>query len=280
MNKHALIIFSLIAALAACAGCAKKPGPDDAVLARVGNKTITANDLKARVAKMPVYYQKIVSKDPKRYIEDVIVEMMCYEEGIRKGLDRDREVKEVIGEAKKKIVIAKLIKNEVENKIVVTEEEMRGYYDEHKEEFKTPEMWRASHILVSDQNEAAMILDELSKGGSFEELAKARSIDATATRGGDVGFFRAGQLVPDFEQACLKLNIGQTSGIVATQFGYHIIRLTDKKEPGIKTFEEMRPAIEAELKKEKRGEMFKSFVMELKNKYGVDVKEDEAGKPA
>jgi peptidyl-prolyl cis-trans isomerase C len=128
--------------------------------------------------------------------------------------------------------------------------------------------------LVADEKDAKSILDDLARGGSFEELAKAHSIDATASRGGDVGFFREGQLVPDFEKAALKLEVGQTSGTVQTQFGYHIIKLTDKKEPGAKSYEEVKRAIEANLKKEKRTALFNALVLNLKNKYGVEVNED------
>jgi peptidyl-prolyl cis-trans isomerase C len=151
---------------------------------------------------------------------------------------------------------------------------MKEFYNEHKDEFKTPEMWRASHILVADEKDAKSILDELARGAKFEDLAVEHSIDATASRGGDIGFFRAGQLVPDFEKACLKLNAGQTSDIVRTQFGYHVIRLTDKKEPGVKSYEDARRAIEAEIIKQKRSELFNALMLKLKNKYGVEVDED------
>ncbi|MDD5428115.1 MAG: peptidyl-prolyl cis-trans isomerase [Candidatus Omnitrophica bacterium] len=273
MRKEIIIITAGVILTVAVFGCAKKQDGNSKILARVGNKVITEKDLRAKISKMPLYYQNIVSKNPKRYMEDIIVEMLCYEEGIRKGIDRDKEVKEVVSEAKKKIVMAKLIKNEVEDKIVVTEDEMRKFYDEHKDELKTPRMWRASHILVADEKEAKALLDDLARGAKFADLAKARSIDATASRGGDVGFFREGQLVPDFEKTCLSLEAGQTSGIVRTQFGYHIIKLTDKKEPGIKSYEEAKSAIEAELKKKKRSELFNALVVNLKNKYGVEVNE-------
>ena len=274
MKKPILLITSITILAIAISGCARKQDPQNNVLARVSNRVITEKDLKAKIAKMPPYYQNIVSKNPKRYVEEIIVEMLCYEEGVRKGIDRDKEVKELISEAKKKIVMAKLVKNEVEDKVVVTEDEMKKFYDVHKDEFKTPEMWRASHILVGTEKEAGEMLDKLAKGERFEDLARVHSTDATASRGGDVGFFRAGQLVPDFEKAALKLEIGQTSGIVQTQFGYHVIKLTDKKEPGVKTYPEAKRAIEAELKKQKQAELFNALVLNLKNKYGVEVNED------
>ena len=151
---------------------------------------------------------------------------------------------------------------------------MRKYYDEHKAEFKTPELWRASHILVATDKEARDILDALAKGAKFEDLAKEKSMDATSSRGGDIGFFRAGQLVPDFEKAALKLNMGQTSDVIHTQFGYHVIKLTDKREPGAEDFEKARGKIESELKKKKRAELFDKLVTDLKNKYGVFIDEE------
>ncbi|MFA6321635.1 MAG: peptidyl-prolyl cis-trans isomerase [Candidatus Omnitrophota bacterium] len=272
--KKEIVIIALGAILTiAVFGCAKKQDANNKILARASNTVITEKDLQAKISKMPPYYQSIVSKNPKRYVEDIIVETLCYEEGVRKGIDRDKEVKEVVNEAKKKIVMAKLIKNEVEDKVAIPEDEIKKFYDAHKNEFKSPDMWRASHILVSDEKEAKALLDDLARGASFEELAKTHSIDATASRGGDVGFFREGQLVPDFEKACLKLEVGQTSGIVQTQFGYHIIKLTDKKEPGVKSYDEMKRAIEADLKKIKRSELFNALVMKLKTKYGVEVNE-------
>ena len=255
-------------------GCAKRPSPEDKVLAKVSNKVITVKDFKSRIAKLPSYYQGIVDKNKKGYLDETIMEMLLYEDAIRKGLDKDKEVRDVVSEARKKILIAKLIKNEVEDKANVSEDEMKRFYELHKAEFKSPELWRASHILVATEKEAKDILDELSKGASFEELAKARSMDATASRGGDVGYFRAGQLVPDFEKACLKLDVGQLSDVVHTQFGYHVIKLTDKKEPAIENYEKAKKAIEAELKKQKRRELFDKLVFNLKEKYGVEIKED------
>ncbi|MFC1590611.1 peptidylprolyl isomerase, partial [Candidatus Omnitrophota bacterium] len=79
-----------------------------------------------------------------------------------------------------------------------------GYFEESKARFMTPELWRASHILVPTEDEAKDVLKQLSEGQLFEQLARGRSQDATSERGGDIGFFARGQLVPGFEEAVLK----------------------------------------------------------------------------
>lgn len=273
-NKIIFLIVLAVVSSMAVSGCAKKASDDDKVLAKVGNKQITLKEFKTRLAKLPSYYQNMIENNKKRYLDEMIMEMLLYEDAVRKGLERDKEVKEVVREAQKKIMIAKLIKTEVEDRVTIPDSEMKEFYEANKTSFKSPPLWRASHILVSNEREAKDVLDELSKGTSFEDLARLHSIDGTASRGGDVGYFRSGQVVPEFEQECLKLEVGQTSGIVKTQFGYHIIRLTDKKDAAIESYDKAKRAIESELRKNKRSELFDKLVLKLKEKYGVQIKEN------
>lgn len=270
------LIFFAIAAMVIVPGCGKRRSGDDRILAKVGNKTITLTDFNERISKLPPSYQGIVEKNRKRYLDEMILETLLYEDAIRNGLEWDDEVRVVLKEARKKILIAKLIKNEIEDNIRVPDSEARQYYEDHKGDFMSQPMWRASHILVSNEKEAQDILSELSRAANFEELARSRSIDGTASRGGDVGYFRTGQVVPEFEKACLELKAGQASGVIHTQFGYHIIKLTDKKESALESYEKVKPAIENELKKMKRSELFDELVLRLKEKYGVQIKEDAA----
>ena len=270
--RHLLILLCVM--FIALDGCAKRPAPDDKVLAKVSNRVITLKDLNKRIAKVPTYYQGVVEKNKKRYLDESIIEMLFYEEAIRRGIDKDKETREVINEARKKIIIAKFIKEEVEDKIKVSEKEMKLYYDERKDDFKSPQLWRASHILVSTEQEAKDVQARLARGEKFEDLARQYSTDATASRGGDVGYFRMGQLVPEFENACAKLGVGETSDILRTQFGYHIIKLMDKKEPAVEEFDKVKQSVESELKRAKRSELFDKLVMDLKKKYGVQIEED------
>ncbi|KYK36045.1 MAG: peptidyl-prolyl cis-trans isomerase [Theionarchaea archaeon] len=88
---------------------------------------------------------------------------------------------------------------------------------------------KASHILVKKRSEAEKILEELKKGASFAELAKKHSECPSRKRGGDLGWFGRGKMVPEFEEAAFSLKKGELSDIVKTQFGYHIIKATDTK---------------------------------------------------
>lgn len=277
MKKIGYIVFIVLLA-AMVSSCARKTGENKVIIAKVSNGSITLDEFQAKLNKLPPYYQSIVMSDRKKYLEELILERLMYEEAVRRGIDNQREVKDLVTEAKKRIVIAKLIKDDVDTKVSVCENDLTQYYKSHKDDFKAPEMWRASHILLASETQAKEALAELAKGANFETLAGERSIDATSKRGGDVGYFRTGQVIPEFEKACQKLNPGETSDIVHTQFGYHIIRLTDKKAETILTYEEARPLVESEMKKRRRQELFGKLVIDLKNKYNVVINEAELSK--
>ncbi len=274
MHIMTYIASLLVLASIFLSGCESKPAGQDKILATVGNKFITLHDFKQKLSKLPSYYQGMAEKNKKTLFEDMIVESLFLEDAVRKGIDRDREVRDILNEARKKIIIAKFVKTEVDDKIKISEEEMKKYYEEHKDEFRKPEMWRASHILVASEGEAKDVQAALAGGKNFQDLAREKSIDATASRGGDVGYFRKGQVVPEFENACFELKMGDVSPIVHTQFGYHIIKLTDKKPETVRPFEEAKPMLENELRIKERNDLFDKLVIDLKDKYRVRVEDD------
>jgi foldase protein PrsA len=162
------------------------------------------------------------------------------------GAQFDAAVQQNGEEAIRTMVKTDLLREKAASKdIEVTEEEVQAKYDEMKN--KKPEI-RASHILVTDEETAKEIQAKLQAGEAFEELAAEYGTDGTASQGGDLGFFGEGQMVPDFEQAAYALEVGEISDIVKTDFGYHLIKLTDKKENEVKSLDEMRADIEAEIR--------------------------------
>lgn len=268
-----IIIYVVTACLCVSLGCARRE--DDKVLVRVGNRVISLREAKEKMARLPAYYQTIVSRDKKKFLDDLIAEELFYEEAVRQDLLKDKETQDVIREAKKKIVIAKLIKKEVEDKVRVDDDAVKKYYEEHKGEFMSPEMWRASHVLVASGEEAQEIAKGINSGAlKFEEVAGSRSLDATAKRGGDIGYFAKGQLVPEFEEACFSLNVGDPCQIVRTQFGYHVIKLTDRRPGKAEELEKVRAAIIDRLRRNAKKDLFGEFISNLREKYKVEVEED------
>ncbi|MEW6227788.1 MAG: peptidyl-prolyl cis-trans isomerase [Bacillota bacterium] len=136
--------------------------------------------------------------------------------------------------------------------VTVSEDELKKYYEEHKDDFKELEQVRARHILVKDEKAAKDIEKELAAGADFAELAKAKSEDpGSKDKGGDLGYFGKGVMDPAFEKAAFSLKIGETSAPVKSSFGYHIIRVEDRKPERTPAFEEVRKDVEKRVKKDK-----------------------------
>ena len=243
------------------------------IMAKVGSSTITLKDFNARIESLPAHYQDIIKGQKREFLDDLIIEELLYSQALKSGLDKNPETQSVIAEAKKKILISKFIKENVDSLSAASEEDIKKYYDEHSEEFMLPERWRASHILVETAEEALEIKQLLSEGKSFEELARARSLDSSSKKGGDLGFFSKGQLIPDFEKACIGLTVGQTSDIVKSQLGYHIIKLEEKKEPEVQEFDEIRNLIKKELERDRKKQVLAELTNNLKNNTAISVNE-------
>lgn len=191
-----------------------------------------------------------------------------------------RSFDEVKQRIKRGLSYQKLLEAKWAGKINVTEEDAQKYYSENKRRFETPEQVRASHILItpdttdlnSDPNQAKAkakekaedLLKQIKEGADFAELAKANSACPSAAKGGDLDFFRRGQMVGPFEKAAFELDVGQISDVVETRFGYHIIKVTDKKQASTKTFDQAKDDIINTLKQTKQSEFAKTYIDSLK----------------
>lgn len=174
----------------------------------------------------------------------------------------------------------KLIEAQLADKVKVTKDDAQKYYSENKSEFEIPEQVRASHILITpdtadpntDPNQAKAkarakaesLLKQIRDGADFAELARVNSSCSSAAKGGDLNYFSRGQMVPAFEKAAFELKVGQLSDIVETQFGYHIIKVTDHRDPNTMTFEQAKDDIIKALTQQKQAEFVKQYVESLK----------------
>ena len=270
-------VFCVAALVLVSAGCGKGSGRDR-IIASIGSMKITISDIVERIKNLPVKYQEFVKKRKEEFLDELINDTLLYQEALRKGLHKNREVQNILDEAKKKILIARLLKDEVDDTIEINEEDIELYYDGNKEKYMRPEIMRVSHILVPTKEEADRIASELAKGAVFEDLARAKSVDPTAQRGGDVGYFPKGQLMPEFEAACENLEIGGVSGPVKTTLGYHIIKLTDRRAPEERPLEQVRDSIKSELRTAERQKKFNDLVGKLRKNTPIKVNKEALSK--
>ena len=181
------------------------------------------------------------------------------------------------------MTIEKFIVGKFVDKTTVPDKEIKAYYDSHTDLFKQPEQVRASHILIkvepkdteSKKSEALKKIKEVQekqkKGEDFAELAKKYSQGPSNTKGGDLGYFRRGQMVPPFEAVAFKLNPGEVSDIVNTRFGYHLIKVVDKKPESTVPYDAIKARIGQYLKQEKVQKEVRQFVDKLRKEAKVET---------
>lgn len=158
----------------------------------------------------------------------------------------------------------------IEPTIKITDEEMKAYLEQNKASFAQQEQVEASHILVKDKATAEEVLKKLNNGGDFAKLAKEYSTDTSnANNGGSLGYFTKGQMVKEFEDVAFKLKVNEISGPVKTEYGYHIIKVTGKKEAKEPTLEDNKAAIKEKLLTEKLQTEYAIWLEKKKAEYKI-----------
>jgi peptidyl-prolyl cis-trans isomerase C len=284
--KQLTLVFCALA-LFACKpagnGAVKKEGK---TLAEVNGAVITVEDFKTEVDNLPPYLKPMAQtpEGKKELLDSMIVRELVLEQAKKDGVDKSKEVVARMEDLKKRVVVEAFLKKKIEQEVKISDADMKKFYDQNKDKFKTTEQVRASHILVKTEKDAQDILAQLKKGASFEELAKKNSTDATAAKGGDLGWFSKGSMVPEFEKTVFSLKEGELSGIVKTPYGFHIIKLTGKRPAGIRSFDEVKDQIKTAMLPNMQQEVFQKLKENLKKTAKISVNEDVLkgidGKPA
>lgn len=190
------------------------------------------------------------------------------------------QLKDQIG---RMLVVREFIGKEIVPKVSVSDKELEAFYESNKERFKLPEQVKAQHILIKvdkgatdeQKAEARKKLSDLKKqiagGADFGELAKANSQCPSAPKGGDLGYFGKGQMVPEFEKAAFALKTNEVSDIVETQFGYHLIKVVDRKPAGVAEFKDVKSRIVGELRNGKIQSEAESYADQLRKKAKIEI---------
>jgi len=245
---------------------------ENKVLATVNGKDITEQDAYDFLNKLSpqVAFQFRSPEGIKNLINELVNQELFYLNAIENGLDKEKDFIKDLEKIKKQVLIQYSV-GKLFSDIEVKDEEIKDYYVNHQDNFKTPEKVRASHILVDSEDEANNILDQLNNGMSFEEAARKYSNCPSKENGGDLGEFTRGQMVQEFEDAAFSMNQGQISEPVKTQFGYHIIKLISREEAGITPLEDVKEQIQNHLMALKQQQKFTDKANELKGKYDIKM---------
>lgn len=278
MRKRLLLIVLIPLLIIACTKKSERAQQKTgAYVAKVGKTLITEADVERELKALPPQIQKVFEgrEGRERFIDELVKKEMLFQEAKNRGFENDPEYKQKLDDFKKLTLITLLLEKEIEDKVKIGEKDARSYYETHKEEFTANNQVRASHILVKTEEEANSILSEIKKGADFAKLAQSRSLDkGSAKNGGDLGYFSKGQMVPEFENAAFKLKVGEVSKPVKTQYGYHIIKMTDKKEGRPVEFDKIKDLIVQKLTAEKQKEIFDSYIEGLKKKYEIEIRKE------
>lgn len=245
------------------------------VLATVGGKEITKEDLDLALMHAPKdQAMQLNTFAGKKYLlNEMIIQEMLYLDAQEKGLDKDEDYLKELEAVKESLLKQYAIKNLLVD-VKIDENEAKEYYDANPNQFVKGESTRAKHILVKEEEQAQAIVNELKEGKSFEEAAKEYSQCPSKENGGDLGYFEKGKMVPEFEEAAFALEIGVVSEPVKTQFGYHIIKVEDKKSSTTIAFEAVEKQIEDYLLREKQNQKFREYTDVLRNKYEITANEE------
>ena len=197
--------------------------------------------------------------------------------------DRGMTMETLRKDARVDLAVTKLMEAEVAALPGPSDLEAKEFYEKNPDRFKQDESVRASHILirVDEKADAAAkkkaraeidaVLKQVKAGGDFAKLAQQHSQDGSAAQGGDLNYFAKGQMVPAFDKVAFELKPGQISDVVTTQFGYHIIKVVDRKPSRTIPFEESSPQIKQFLTEEKKQKHSDTFIEALKKKSKIEV---------
>ncbi len=281
IRTRLLVAVGCALALAACGrggGDGKSP-----VVLQVNDKAYTAAEVEREITQefrgaSPQVQQFLASKEgQQQFLERLVRRELLLQEAEKRKLGDRPEVADPVAALRRDLMTRTLLQEEIGTKVKVEEIDAQEYFKTHPDEFSGDQI-RIRHILVRTEDEAKQVLERLAKNERFEELAKALSQDsATAAKGGELDYVKREQLFPEFARAAFELKTGEVSGVVRTPFGYHIIKMVDRKKGQPLKYEQVKDQLQRRLLEERRTQRFQLWMKDLEA--AAKITRDESALP-
>lgn len=254
---------------------------EDLVMAKVNGQEIHKSDVMRELAALPPQLQQIpVEQIYPQLLDRMIDAKLLLAEGYAAKVNETPDFKERMKHAEERIITDLALRQKI--KPMVTDEKVKNLYDEIVKKSPQEEEIKARHILVKSEKEAKDIIEQLGKGGDFNKLASDKSTDtASATQGGDLGYFTKKAMVPEFANAAFALKPGEyTKTPVKSSFGYHVIKVDDVRKAKPVEFDKVKPQLEAKLSDQMANEYVEGVKKNAKiERFGLDGKPMVETKP-
>ncbi|MGC9324399.1 MAG: peptidylprolyl isomerase [Desulfomonilia bacterium] len=281
LKRSCALLIMVLVLVFGCSKAQEESGADDGaisdphVVARIGNDMVYDRDIEMVLSQMPPQVQNRYSPSQirKEILDGFISMKMIAREARDRGIDKDDEVRRKISYATDQL-LTKQMEKELKKDIQVEESDIESYYTRHQEKYITPERIRARHILVDSEAKAQDLLEKIRSGADFAELAKKESTCPSSSKGGDLGWFSMGKMDPSFEQAAFALKKGEVSDVVKSSFGYHIIKLEDRRPSKTRTLDQARHSIQRTLENEMLQKVIEQLKEEVRSEVNVVVNEE------
>ncbi|MDR0822407.1 MAG: peptidylprolyl isomerase [Endomicrobium sp.] len=281
MNRK-IVVFSMLFgfSLLVLVSCKNK----EPVIAKVGKTTITESMVEARLATTPPAYQNYANTPlgRRQFIDTLLRETVMIEAAKQAKVNKSKEYKDILADFAKQQkqqfdeyrdgLMLEMYLKQIQEEMIISDADAQAYYNANSAAYQSPISYTVRHILVTDRAEADKAYDALQKGESFEKVVQEYSQDkASVSNGGLIGPFRIGALVPEFEKAALSLKNGETSNIVETNYGYHIIRKVSQQNLPTISYEQAEPEIKGILARDKFERWFETKKEQFKVKVDYDL---------
>lgn len=265
--KNVILFIALF--LTILFGCKQSQQETD-IIAQVGERTLTVRELSDEIPHQ--LQSSLKESEIKEYVLRWINKEVLYQEALSRKLDQRVDFKRELENLQRELLINKLLEVAVDSEpVTISNEEIRALYDQSGDEFTlNDDVVHCYHILCRSREEANDIRSRLTQGASFEEIILGMNQDSLTFKNWDLGYFTRDQIIPEISKVVFNLPVGSVSNPIKSDYGYHILKVLDKRNKGQKkNLSEVEDEIRLKLMELRRQESYERFLLETKNKYSI-----------